>query len=184
MRANKEIILIILKRIPDRKHILPVYGLIVMFDYGWSLLQFFKEVPSWLKFLTLGEISGILAYTLAVDFLESLLILAGLIVISICLPIKWFHDDFIVRAGVTVLYSLGFFIFLAYRPNPSYQLNTYIIRGIIDLVFLHLVIKDVSLLRKVINSLADRSTVFLYLSIPASLLALVIVLYRNISGII
>ena len=180
--SNKEIILIILKRIPDRKYLLPVYGLIVMFIYGWSLFQFYRDVPSWLKFLTLGEISGILAYTLAVDFLESLLILAGLIVISICLPIKWFHDDFIVRGGVTVLYSLGFFIFLAYKLNLTYQLNNYIIRGIIDLAFLHFVIKDVNLFRKVIISLADRSTVFLYLSIPSSLLAIVIVLYRNISG--
>ena len=180
----KEIVLIIIKRIPDRKYLLPVYGLIVMFIYGWSLFQFFKDVPGWLKFLTVGEIGGILAYTLAVDFLESILILAGLIVISICLPIKWFHDDFIVRGGVTVLYSLGFFIFLALKPNPTYQLNNYVIRGIVDLAFLHFVIKDVSLFRKVINSLADRSTVFLYLSIPSSLLALAIVLYRNIAGAI
>ena len=174
--------MIILKRIPDRKYLLPVYGLIVMFVYGWSLYQFFRDVPGWIKFLTVGEIGGVLAYTLAVDFLESLLILAGLIVISICLPLKWFHDDFIVRAGVTVLYSLGFFIFLALQPNPSYQLSNYIIRGIVDLAFLHFVIKDVSLFRKVTSSLADRSTVFLYLSIPLSLLALVIVLYRNIAG--
>jgi len=174
--------LIIIKRIPDRKYLLPVYGLIVMFVYGWSLFQFFKDVPGWIKFLTVGEITGVLAYTLAVDFLESLLILAGLIVISICLPLKWFHDDFTVRGGVTVLYSLGFFIFLALQPNPSYQLNNYIIRGIVDLAFLHFVIKDVRLFRKVIYSLADRSTVFLYLSIPLSLLALIIVLYRNIAG--
>ena len=174
--------MIILKRIPDRKYLLPVYGLIVMFVYGWSLYQFFRDVPGWIKFLTVGEIGGVLAYTLAVDFLESLLVLAGLIVIAVCLPLKWFHDDFIVRAGVTVLYSLGFFIFLALQPNPSYQLSNYIIRGIVDLAFLHFVIKDVSLFRKVTSSLADRSTVFLYLSIPLSLLALVIVLYRNIAG--
>ena len=180
--SHKEIILIILKRIPDRKYLLPVYGLIVMFTYGWSLFQFFRDVPGWIKFLTLGEISGILAYTLAIDFLESLLILAGLIVVSICLPLKWFHNDFIVRAGVTVLYSLGFFIFLAYKANSPSQLNGYIIRGVIDLAFLHFVIKDVSVFRKVIDSLADRSTVFLYLSVPASLLAVIVVLYRNISG--
>jgi hypothetical protein len=155
-----------------------------MLVYGWSIFQFIRELPGWLKFLTLGEISSILAYTFALDFLESLLVLAGLIVISVILPTKWFRDNFIVRAGVSALYLLGFFMFAASQPDPSKQPDNYILRRIIDLVLLQYVVRDVSLLRKAITSLADRSTVFLYLSIPASLLALVVVLYRNILGLL
>ena len=172
--------MIILKRIPDRKHLLPVYGLIVMFIYGWSIFQFIKDLPGWLKFLTPGEISSILAYTLALDLFESLLILAGLVVISIILPVKWFRDDFIVRSGVSALYLLGYFIFMANQPDPSKQPENFILRKVIDLALLQYVVRDFSLLRKAIATLADRSTVFLYLSIPSSLLALIVVLYRNI----
>jgi hypothetical protein len=170
----------VLERIPNTKHLLPVYGLIVMLVYGWSLYQFFWNIPGWLKFLTVSEIGAVLAYTLATDLFESILVLFGLIIIAVVLPTKWFRDDFILRGGVSVLYLLVFFMVISYNVPPLDQvISKYGLRVLIDFAFLHFVLGEVRLLRKFIGSLADRSTIFLYLSIPSSALALVVVLVRQ-----
>ena len=151
-----------------------------MLVYGWSLYQFFWNIPSWLKFLTVGEISSVLAYTLATDLVESILVMFGLVIIAVVLPSKWFRDDFIMRGGISVLYLLIFFMVISHNATPLDQvISKYALRGFIDFAFLHFVLGEVRLLRKFIGSLADRSTVFLYLSIPSSALALVVVLIRQ-----
>lgn len=151
-----------------------------MFIYGWSIYQFLWTFPSWLKFLTLGEIGAILAYIIVTNLIDSLLVLASLIFVSIVLPTKWLRDNFIVRGGMSVLYLLILVINVAYNAVPFDQLNNYVVRGVIDLAFLHFVIGYVPPLQRFIYSLADRSTVFLYLSIPSSVLAMVVVLFLNI----
>jgi hypothetical protein len=181
MARFRKFILQVLDRVPDTNQFLPVYGLIVMLVYGWSLYQFIWNLPSWLKFLTLGEIGSVLAYTIVTDLAESLLILMGLIIVSVILPKKWFRDDFIVRGGGSVLYLLILFMVIARNTTPYEQLvSKYAIRGLIDFSFLQLMLGEIRLLRKIVSELADRSTIFLYLSIPSSALALIVVLIRSI----
>ena len=168
------------ERIPDKKYIFQIYGLIVMFIYGWSFYRFIWILPSWIKYLTFNEIGILLAYTLVTNLFESTLILIGLIAISIVLPMKWFHNDFVARGGLNVLYLLLLITLVAYNAAPVNQLGNYITRAVIDLAFLNFVIGYVPPLQRFIVSLADRSTIFLYLSIPSSILALIVVFFRNI----
>ena len=135
-----------------------------------------------MKILTPNEIGAVLAYTFVTDLAKSLLILAGLIGVSIVMPLKWFHDDFVVRGGLSVLFSSAFMMFLVFNSIPFDQLNNYVIGGLLHFAFLHFIIGYVSPLRKIIDVLADRSTIFLYISIPSSVLALIIVLIRNVLG--
>jgi len=171
----------IFKRIPQPKHLSSVYGLIVMLTYGWSIYRFLWNLPSWVKFLTINEISVILAYTFVTNLIESLLILIGLVIVAAVLPAKWLQDDFIVRGGLSVFYLLGFVMFVSYNLISFDQLiNNYLIRGVIDFVFLHFVIGYVGPLQSFIYSIADRATIFLYIYIPLSILSLIFVLIRNI----
>lgn len=170
----------IIKRLPNRNQVFPVYGLIVMGIYGWSIIQFLRDFTGWIKFLTLGEISSILAYTLTIDIFESLFLLAGLVAFAVVLPLKWFQEDFIVQGGANAIYIIGMFMFVAFLPNPSHLPENFIVRRIIDLTLLQFVIRYLSWPRNIIKSLADRSTVFLYLTIPASLIAVIVVIIRNI----
>jgi hypothetical protein len=167
-------------RFPKIGHLVSVYGLIVMLVYGWSFYQFIWNLPSWKSYLTIGEISVIFAYTLTSDAIESILILFVSTLVSILLPSKWFRDDFVVRAGMSVVYILIFFMYLSYYAIPASQLNKLILRAMVDLAFLHFVIGYVQPLRKFIESLADRSTAFLYLTIPSSIVAVLIIFVRSL----
>lgn len=180
MEFSRKIILRVSARVLDIRQILPVYGLIVMLVYGWSFYQFLWNIPGWLKFLTVGEIGAVFAYILATDLFESILILFGLVIVAAILPPKWFHDDFILRGGLSVLYLLIFLMVISKHATSFDEvISKYAIRALIDFSFLHFVLGEVRLLRKFVGSLAKRSTVFLYLSIPSSALALVVVLIRQ-----
>jgi hypothetical protein len=168
------------ERFPNTGGLISVYGLIVMLVYGWSMYQFIWNLPSWISFLTVGEIGVILAYTLATDAFESILVLSIPILFSILLPSKWFRDDFVIRGGLSVLYVLIFIIFVSYNAIPFSQLDKLILRAVVDLAFLHFVIGYVHPLRKFIESLADRSSTFLYLTIPSSIIAGIIILIRSL----
>jgi len=73
-------------RFPSLQENLQVYAVIVAFLYTWTILWLFWELPSWLNFLTVGEILPIFAYALATNLLESLLVLAGLNLVCFLLP--------------------------------------------------------------------------------------------------
>ncbi|MBK9600305.1 MAG: hypothetical protein IPO36_00425 [Anaerolineales bacterium] len=93
----------IVKKIPRWEQIIPVYAVIVMMVYVWSLFQYFWRLSSWLNFSTLGQVGGIYVYTAAVNFIESLLILFALLVLSVILPSKWFYEQFVVKGSVLTL---------------------------------------------------------------------------------
>ncbi|RPI94237.1 MAG: hypothetical protein EHM40_07300 [Chloroflexi bacterium] len=171
----------LLNRLPGKECIYPVYGLIVMLTYGWSLYHFFWILPSWIKFQTAEEIGILLCYILATNFVESLLFLLGLLFISMILPAKRFREDFVWRGGVSTLFILILFMFISYTPTSSNGLTVkYGLGAAVGLICVYLISRKINWARKVVGSLADRSIVFLYLSIPASLIALLVVLIRNI----
>ena len=172
----------IFNRVPKWDKILPVYGVIVLILYIWTLLWFFWKVPSWMYFLTFSEISVSLAYSLAVNLLESLAVLVFLITLCLILPQKWFYDAFIPQAVGLILPGLGFMMYLAMQfqtkedyPSLLLRLSPLVALGIAVFSFL---ISRVAFLRKVIELFADRATIFAYITIPASLISVGVIVIR------
>lgn len=171
-------------KLPSLKQLAPVYALICVPVYYWSLLHFFWRVPSWVNYETPGEILVMLAYTLTANLLESLVVLSAPVILSLLLPSKWFHERFLPRALILVAFGLGYMLFLdkqiqPYIPFP-YELVKWtpiIFAFILALVF---VLDRFHFLGNLLAKLADSLTIFLYILIPASLLSLVIVLIRNL----
>lgn len=169
-----------LNRLPRINQLYPVYGVIVTLIYGWSLYQFFYILPSRLKFLTYGEIGLLLAYTLVNNLLESFLILALLAMFAIILPGKLLLDEFAFRGSFSALYILILFIVVSYNDLPLGQISELWIWALVGFVVLHIIVGKIVLARNIIEKFADSTVVFLYLSIPLSLLSLSFVLVRNI----
>lgn len=167
--------------------IVPVYATIVLVLYGWTILWFFWQYPGWLYFLNIGEILVVLAYSLATNFVESLIVLLVPIFVAFVLPRKWFADAFIARGVALVLPVLGYLIYLAYQPhtenfdypNEALNLAPLVLVGTLLLVFLA---GRLGPMRKVLEDLADRAIISTYISIPFSILALLIVITRLILG--
>src|SRR5690349_10243188 len=65
----------IAERIPSLKQITPVYAVIVVFVYAWSLLHFLWRVPAWVLSHPLNDILANFAYMVVVNLFESLVVL-------------------------------------------------------------------------------------------------------------
>jgi hypothetical protein len=159
-----------------------LYAVIVFTVYSWTLLWFFWKYPSWLYFLNIGEILTVLAYSLATNFFESLLVLAALLALAVILPKKWLSDVFAARGMALALPVLGYMMYVAYQfqskvDYPSDALNwaPLVLAASILLAFLA---GWLSPLRKALDIFADRATIFLYFSIPLSLVSILVIIVR------
>ncbi len=172
-------------RLPGIRQLTPVYGLIVLFVYSWTILWFFWKLNSWLRYLTTVEIATILAYGLMINLLESLVVLTIPLVLSLALPARWFFDQFIARSTALLVPLLGFLVFAAFQFEGRANFHqSLIMRVSIPVLFLAIgLIFSVgrwSKFRMIMEALAERTTVFLYITLPLSLLSLTIVLVRNL----
>ena len=174
----------IFKRIPGWGQVLPVYAVVVLMVYSWTGLWFFWKLPSWLFFLSAGEILTAGAYSLATNLLESLTVLCAPFIASIVLPRRWFYDRFVARGTALVASGLGYMMHVAYQfkskdDYPSLNLKPFSVAVALVAVLLIVVLAGrIPIVRKAIEGLADRATIFLYILVPLSIVALLAVLAR------
>ena len=175
---------LVLERFPRWAQIIPVFGIILLIIYSWTLIWFFWDVPSWLHYLHVGEIMLLLAYTLATNFAESLVVLGCLLLLALVLPKKWFRDVFVARGTVLVLAALGCMIFLAEQFTDKDAYPTFWLRiptllavaaAIAVLVYLG---GRIAVVRRVLEALADRVSIFTYVLVPLSVLSVLAVAFR------
>lgn len=171
--------LAISNRIPGWGQILPVYAVIVLMLYSWTTLSLFWLVPSWLYFMHPGEILQVFAYGCATNLVESLAVLCALVIPSLVLPSKWFHDRFVARGSALAMSGLGYMMFVAFQYTskadyPRFALNARSLALAVAIILLLVFLAGrIDSLRKGIEFFADQATVFLYVSIPLSVVALV-----------
>jgi hypothetical protein len=172
------------RRIPSREKIAPVYAVIVLMVYSWTILWFYYNIPAWLGFLNVGDLLSIFTYSMATNFLESLVVLAGIVLFSIILPHKLFLDAFVARGAALAILVLGLMMYIAkqfstkqYYPAELIRWSPAILLVILVLVFF---LGRVPFLRKTLEFFADRAIIFLYISIPVSILSIIAVLYRAV----
>jgi hypothetical protein len=167
-------------RRPSRSEILAIYGLIVMLIYGWSLYWFIWDLPSWIAFLSPGEIWAMFCYTEMVNLLESLSILGAILGLCIFLPPQWMHNDFIWRASSIILFFLIYLMVILARSIPPSDALKYALYSLIIFIIVQFISARTMLLRNFIKELAERSIIFIYISIPLSFISIIFVVIRNI----
>ena len=173
-------------RLPDFQSILQVYAVIAVMFAGWTLTAFLWKLSAWLMLLNLWEIFTLFSYAMAANFLESLVILLFLLVLSVLLPARVLRDDFVVRG--TVL-SIGLIGSLMAFVGSHRQLG---IGGGLLLLILPLAVLSLTAfllhrsstyhrLRSAAMWLSDRVVVFLFILIPLFAVATGYVMFRNVT---
>ena len=151
--------------------------------YGWTILKFNYSLPGWIYFLNLGEIMGIFAYSMATNLFESVFILLGVIAIGVMLPKKWFGESFVARGASLSILVLALIMYIANHFSTKQYYPADIIRwSPAILVLIGLVVYLLGRMRVIRNGIeffADRAIIFLYISIPLSIISLIIVLFRK-----
>jgi hypothetical protein len=172
----------IFKRFPAWDQIAPVYAVSVLVLYGWTLLWFLWKFSGWLYQLTIPEILVVLAYSLFTSFLESLIVTGLPALAAALLPGRWLKEGFAGKGIALIVPVLGYMIALAFQFQNKTDYPTDLLNwapGIVALsVLLAWTVARVAILRRAVEWFGDRLTVFLYLSIPASLISLVVVAVR------
>ena len=173
-------------RLPRARQVAPVYAIIVLVLYSWTVTWFFWKLSSWIFYLNTAEILTILAYALTVNLGESLLVVLAPIGLSLLLPRTWFLGDFVARGTALVLPGLLFLVFVAFQFEGRDQWHqTLVMRLALPVAFLTLLLMMAvgkwPWLRSFLEGLSDRATIFLYVSIPASTVALLVVVVRNLA---
>lgn len=172
-------------RLPPIQQILAVYGIIALLIHGWTLIVFFWKLPSWEYFLTFGEISTALAYSMAMNLLEGFSVMFALLLLSAVLPQSWFRNVFSSRATVMVILFLAYMMYVALHitsEGDSYPVNLVRLFPIVGIVILAVafLIGRIIPVRKLIEGLADRAVIFSYIFLPIGFVSLLIVIARNI----
>ena len=175
------------RRLPDRREIYTVLGVVVFVVHSWSVRGFFHEVPSFLLYFKIGQILAIFSYMMAFALLESLLVTFGLSLLSLILPGKWFKTGFIYKSFITVVVGA---IAMLWLENTIMSLNNTfppmeLLLKALGLtlgvwVLLLLAFHYTRPLQKAILFVSDRVSVLAYLYVPLGALGLLVVIIRNI----
>ena len=175
------------KRLPSRQEALQLLAVCTFLVYSWSILHFFRKLPSWILFLSYWDVASIFAYVLAFALIESIVVFSILILCCLVLP-TWILRDGFVSKGSTLLIMNAFWAsvfhpillsdhILSWSPG-QYALSALLYLASMGVSW-YLVHRSHPISRA-LNSFAERLTVFLYVYIPLGVLGILGVLARNI----
>lgn len=178
-----------LKRFPSRTDIAPVFAIIAVMFYGWSMVVFSWKLPGWLFYLSLGEIAVIFSYELITNLAESLTILALILLVAAILPARVLRDAFLVRGSAVALAIVGALMLINYlnvkdRLGPPAYWPLWMLAAVLAAILLAGLASRIGVAGRALAWLADRLIVFLFLLVPMSVIALVAILTRFIFRVV
>jgi len=173
-------------RFPRFQQVVPVFAVICLLIYGWTIYITLQKLPSWLLYLNFQEIVSNYAYAFLFNFAESLLVAIAVIALNMWLPKKFFGDTFVARCSLLAILGIGYMIYFAIAVGQSkasqfpWEIFDRAVYIGIALVILSILLPRVAIIRKVVNDLADRSIIFLYIFIPLTILAGFVFIWNNL----
>lgn len=174
--------MILLKRLPTFEQIKQVYAVIVAILYSWSVFTTIDN--SWVLFFNIIDILNLFAYIFAAAFLESLIIIGVLLLISLFFSKTLLDNRFVIYGTVLTITFLGSIIYL-YSQTWTIGILDYIDQWIIFfcvITFITLFLtKKLKFVQRIIMTFADMCITFLYIFLPISAISIVYVFIRNLS---
>lgn len=153
--------------------------------YSWAIFLFLERFTGWLYYLSLWEVAGIFAYTQLFALVESLAVVAGLVLLALLLPRRLLREKFVPMGMAIILLSALWAIVAQYNDQVLRALSPVMLlvwAGIYaaSILAAWLLLYRSERLRQLAYSAAERMSVLLYLYLPLSVLGLIIVLIRNL----
>jgi len=175
----------IFNHIPDRNSLTVVFSVFVTIVYSWTLVTSFWKIPSWIYYIRITDILSIYAYSFVVNFIESIILLCATLSISLFFPVKWWKDKFISRSVVFIASMMGSTMYrISEYLDPNLRDNfvsgqwKWFIVSLALAIVLSWLIPSIKWMRKGIESISERFVGFLYLYLPLTFIALVVIIIR------
>ncbi len=183
-----KVVKLFIGRLPDRQSILAVYAVIVTLVYSWTLFASFYKLPSWMFYMTISQILSVYAYSFSIDLAESILALAGVLVLEFTLFLALRNkDEFQSRSILAVLVvlissMLRLALFQTYEDIEAFlsgELTWWAVTLPLGTLIAVFAPKNIRV-RKILDGIAERAAVFLYIYLPLSFISLIVVIARNL----
>jgi hypothetical protein len=163
-----------------------VYAVVSILIYGWTTYRFIQKLPSWLFYLRGWEILENYSLTLVINLLEALLVTALILLLNFVLPSKFFMEKFVARGSLLSALSLGFLIYLAIAIGESkssqFPSGLFNWSPLVFMVILAsaILLPSLNAVGRVMEEIAERAVIFLYVLLPLSGLGVLFFLYVNL----
>lgn len=173
-----------MNRLPGRNQIMPVYAAGVTILYSWAVIIAIRDsLFNWVLYFNTIEILHLAAYVMAGAFVESLLLIAALIAISLILPQKLFAEKFVLRGTILTITFLGSIMYY-YTQTPLGEALMDIYKWgasfAISAITLTLAAEYIPAGGRIVELIADRCLVFLYIYLPISFISVIVVVITNL----
>ena len=172
-----------LNRFPKRQEIASVYAVIATMLFTWSVLLFLWYLPSWMHFMSVGDIAAVFCYIMSASFLEGTSFLIVLLVICFVVSPEYFLDEFIARGTAISLPAIGMMMVYFRITNENISKIIFTPIGLIVSLLVILISyfsANNRQVRQALERLAERLTVFLYVIIPVFTISIAVVVIRNL----
>ena len=172
-------------RWPGREHVLAVFAVSALISYGWTILALFRSLTvNWMLFMRTAEVVGVAAYLLLSAFIESVLLVGMLIVLAGLLPTRLLAAHFTPRASVlaaSLLGSMAVYMQAFEITELAANAAMWLLGWTVAAAALLLTTARSARFSAAVTAFADRCVVLLYLLLPLTAVALVIVLIGNLA---
>ena len=172
------------KRAPSRAEALPVFRLVLLLQFSWTMVVFLFNLPSWLLAIPLSDILAQLSYGLVFALADSLLIFGSVVVLSRVLPASWIRDDFPASGGM--LAAVLFFWILVFQltltellHSPPAYIASILGLAVVSSTAFVLAARRLKPIRAAVLWLGTASEVLAYLYLALSASGLAAVAVRN-----
>jgi hypothetical protein len=166
----------------SRKNLFAIFVACAFAIHIWSIFGLLNQIPAWILRVNLWELAGMVSLTLVFTLFESLIVTLGVVLLVALIPGEWFTKRVVTIAAV--------FIWLTAILSIIAHLQEPLIRSfwgpVILITYLVLLVGSVWMVWKFpkfemgLQSLLGRLTVLTAIYLFIDLIALVIVVIRNI----
>ncbi|GAB4263789.1 MAG: hypothetical protein Kow0080_02430 [Candidatus Promineifilaceae bacterium] len=161
-----------------------VLAMVVFPIHVWAYVNIFREVPAWILRLSIADLLGVIAYTLLFSLLESLLMVALLVVAGVVLK-RWIGEKQVAWATAVSFTTAIWFIIL--HSNAKWLDNraiiplaiwgiTYLLVLAADIYLIHTKEKITQLVESFAQRLATLSALYLFIDI----IGIIYIIIRNV----
>jgi len=173
------------RRIPSTRNLVYTYLACLFPIQVWSVYNLLREVPAWLRQMTVWDLIGVLSYPESFALLESVVIFLPFVILSALLPCRWLRDKFVaLTTGIVYLSAVWFILAhvndLTVRYWGLKQLlpwvGMFLASQIVCFFLIHYSEKLESIIRSFVARVAVLSTVYLFIDFVNVLILVV----RNI----
>jgi hypothetical protein len=176
------------ERLPGKQVLLNVYSVIVFMVYTWTMAASFWKLPSWMFYLNPGQIVSIYAYSFMFDFAETVLLMVFCLLVCVPLFAFWGVKEGFQSRSVTILMILlgSSMLRLTLYRDPEYRedfVNGQLLWWGISIFFstvLGWAVPKISWLKSSLETLADKTVIFLFIYLPLTVISFIAVIIRNL----